>query len=135
MSRNFHQLREFLENRNSDLIGFVEGTTYPAPKEKQMLAQLMSFAFLGGIVLLIAGDSIFSALKIEEPGFYQTMKTNKMTAFLLLFLINNIGNSLLNTGAFEIYVDGDLVFSKLATGRFPTHDDLVKGMSSHGISI
>lgn len=46
-------------------------------------------------------------LKMEEPEFYQSMKNNKMTAFMLLFLLNNVGNSLLTTGAFEIFVDGE----------------------------
>lgn len=56
-----------------------------------------------------AGETIFQMLKMEEPEFYQSMKTNKMTAFMLLFLLNNVGNSMLTTGAFEIYVDGECV--------------------------
>ena len=35
------------------LTGFVEGANYPPPKEKQMIAQLFSFVFLGGIALLV----------------------------------------------------------------------------------
>ena len=86
--------------------GFVEGTNYPPPYEKQILAQICSFIFLAGIALLIGGDAIFRMLNTEEPEFYKSMKENKMTAFMLLFLLNNIGNSLLTTGAFEIYIDG-----------------------------
>lgn len=56
-----------------------------------------------------AGETIFQMLKMEEPEFYQSMKANKMTAFMLLFLLNNVGNSMLTTGAFEIYVDGECV--------------------------
>jgi selT/selW/selH-like putative selenoprotein len=135
MGRNFHNLREFLENRNSDLIGFIEGANYPPPTEKQVLAQLFSFAFLAGILLLIAGDTIFPMLKMEEPEIYKTMKTNKVSAFLMLFLMNNIGNSLLTTGAFEIYVDGELAFSKLESGHFPSGEELVEAMGRFGISL
>jgi hypothetical protein len=49
---------------------------------------------------------IFQMLSMQEPEFYVTMKANKMTAFLLLFLLNNVGNSMLTTGAFEIFIDG-----------------------------
>ena len=86
--------------------GFVEGANYPPPKEKQMLAQVFSFFFLAGIALLLGGDMIFQMLSMQEPEFYVTMKANKMTAFLLLFLLNNVGNSMLTTGAFEIFIDG-----------------------------
>lgn len=135
MGRNFHQLREFLESRNSKLIGFVEGANYPPPKEKQMLVQVFSFFFLAGIALLLGGDMIFQMLSMQEPEFYVTMKANKMTAFLLLFLLNNVGNSMLTTGAFEIFIDGELAFSKLATGRFPSGEDLVRIMAEHNISL
>jgi selenoprotein W-related protein len=29
-------------------------------------------------------------------------------------------------GRFEIYVDGDLIYSKLETGRFPDENELIK---------
>lgn len=135
MGRNFHQLREFLETRNSKLIGFVEGTNYPPPKEKQIIGQIMSFVFMAGIALLLGGETIFQMLNMPEPQMYQSMKANKMTSFLLLFLLNNVGNSLLTTGAFEIFIDGELAFSKLATGRFPSGDDLVRIMAEHNIAL
>ncbi len=30
-----------------------------------------------------------------------------------------------DSGVFEILVDGQLIFSKKATGRFPTHDEIL----------
>lgn len=137
MARNFHQLREFLETRNSNLIGddvitlidtcysgsitflntfsgFVEGANYPPPKEKQILGQVLSFLFMGGIAVLLGGDTIFQTLNIPEPELYQSMKANKMTSFLLLFLLNNVGNSMLTTGAFEIFIDGEYYMSCLS---------------------
>jgi selenoprotein W-related protein len=29
-------------------------------------------------------------------------------------------------GRFEVLVDGELIYSKLETGRFPDHDDILK---------
>jgi selT/selW/selH-like putative selenoprotein len=43
-----------------------------------------------------------------------------MYGFGVFFLGNNIQASLLSTGAFEMYLDGQLVYSKLATGGMPT---------------
>jgi thioredoxin reductase-like selenoprotein T len=125
----------YLDNFLSNGVGFVDGANYPASKEKQMIAQFFSFIFLGGIVLLLAGETIFQTLKMEEPELFQTMKANKMTAFMLLFLLNNVGNSILTTGAFEIFVDGELAFSKLETGRFPSGEDLARVMAEHNIAL
>lgn len=35
-----------------------------------------------------------------------------------------------DSGAFEVLVDGELVFSKLATGRFPARGEIVKAVAS-----
>ena len=43
----------------------------------------------------------------------------------IFFLGNNIQTSLLTTGAFEVSVNDDLVFSKLQTGKMPTIGILV----------
>ena len=33
-------------------------------------------------------------------------------------------------GRFEIFVDGDQIYSKLETGRFPEHREIVKAIES-----
>jgi len=54
------------------------------------------------------------------PQFYQKIQENKWTFGILAFFLGNmISQSLLSTGAFEIYINNDLVFSKLQTGRMP----------------
>ena len=35
-------------------------------------------------------------------------------------------------GAFEVRVDDDLIYSKLATGEFPTNDAIVEMLSTRG---
>mmetsp|Transcript_1771 Transcript_1771/g.2781 ORF Transcript_1771/g.2781 Transcript_1771/m.2781 type:complete len:136 (+) Transcript_1771:373-780(+) len=135
MRRNFLELRSFLESRNSDLIGFIDGENYPPPLSSQYIASATSLLFFGGLVLLMLGDQIFANLGIPEPDFYVYMKNNKMTSFGALFVLNNLGNSMLTTGAFEIFVNGDLVFSKLQTGRFPNGDELVEIMNRFNIKL
>lgn len=54
-------------------------------------------------------------------------------AFFILFLINSFGNSQLATGAFEIYLNDVLVYSKLETGRLPTPRDLMDALRLAGI--
>ena len=41
-----------------------------------------------------------------------------------LFVMNNIASGQLATGAFEVYLDDNLVWSRMATGEFPRYSDL-----------
>lgn len=101
-------LRSYLEMRYPHMIGFIEGSNYPPPLHAQYIAQFTSLLWIGGIVLLVAGDSILSAVGAADHPIYIWMKNNKMMAFGLLFLLNNIGANMLTTGAFEIYFNGKL---------------------------
>ncbi len=79
-----------------------------------------------GLALLLFGDSIFSALKIPPPPLYLQARDNKIQSFLILFIGVNVLMGMLNsTGAFEITVGQQLVFSKLQSGRMPTADELL----------
>lgn len=41
----------------------------------------------------------------------------------------------MQTGAFEVYVDGNLIYSKLQTKRMPSMDELIYVLSEAGISL
>jgi len=55
--------------------------------------------------------------------------------FGVFFLGNNIQASLLSTGAFEMYLDGKLLFSKLQTGDMPSLQNLQESLIAHGIIL
>jgi selT/selW/selH-like putative selenoprotein len=78
------------------------------------------------------GGSVFSMLGIPEPQWFVTLSNNKMNAFVASFFMNAMANSGLATGAFEVEVDGKLVFSKLDTGRMPSAVDIVRGLEAIG---
>lgn len=62
---------------------------------------------------------------MPHPGWYLWMKENKMTAMIGIFFGGNLINGqLLATGAFEIYVDDVLIFSKLQSGKLPTKPEI-----------
>ena len=63
---------------------------------------------------IIAGSAIFEAIGIPTPEFVKTMQESKWMYGLGVFLIgNNLQSSLLSSGAFEIYLDDQLVYSKI----------------------
>lgn len=42
---------------------------------------------------------------------------------------------MLTTGAFEIFINGKLEFSRIQTGRFPTGEELMAIMERYNIKI
>ena len=100
----------------------------------QTIAYLTGCIWLTGIMVLILGSAIFKTLGIEEPGFMKKIKENPMSFFGLLYVINAFGSSFLSTGAFEVFIDGDLVFSKLAQGHVPNLDHIKEFLAMKGIA-
>lgn len=84
---------------------------------------------------MFAGDSIIKALGFtEEPGFYTYIKQNKMMVGGALFVINNIGSNMMNTGAFEVYLNNELIYSKLRSGQPPSAELLFQILKDKGLS-
>jgi len=103
----------------------VESSEYPPKPLNALLAKVLGYVQWGVMIMLFAGDYIFTALKIAPPAIYNQMKEKKFMVIIVVMLLgSNISNMLLSSGAFEVYVDNNLIFSKLATGRMPTPQEL-----------
>ena len=71
-----------------------------------MLATAASFAQLGFIGFIIAGENVLMAINQPVPAFYYTVAESKWKWGIgAWFLGNQIQGALLQTGAFEIYVN------------------------------
>ena len=90
--------------------------------------------WFAGLALLFAGDTIMPMIGFtDEPVLYKYMKENKMLVGGALFIANNIGNGMLSTGAFEVYYNGELIFSKLKTGQVPRVEDIIYALEAAGL--
>jgi len=61
------------------------------------------------------------------PNFYLWALDNKIFACMMIFFLANlVETQLISTGAFEISVNGELVWSKLDLGRVPQPGELIQ---------
>jgi len=134
MKNNFLGLQSFLEQHISELRGNVFGDVYPPSSFAVWIAELSGILWMLGISLLIFGKSIFDIIGLPVPSFVDYITNNKVQTFIILFVMNNIGHSFLATGAFEIYLNDELIFSKLQAGRFPTMNEIFTILDSYGLS-
>lgn len=58
-----------------------------------------------------------------------------MYGIAAFFIGNQLHNALLSTGAFEIYINDVLAFSKIATGTMPDANTLNQILAAHGIQL
>lgn len=132
MKNNFLGLQSFVEGKFPEFEGNVYGEVYPPPPLSILIAQMAGYVWFFGVIFLMGGESIFQAIGVPMPQFVREISNNKVPAFIFLFVMNSFANSLIATGAFEIYVNEELIFSKLQTGRFPRADELIASFNMLG---
>ncbi|XP_064394251.1 selenoprotein T2-like [Halichondria panicea] len=100
----------------------MEGGTYPPPRVNELLSSGLFIVRMAVVLLLLAGPGVLQSIGIQNPPWiYTWAHENKMTTFLVIFIIGGqIENQLLSTGAFEVSLNDELVWSKLETGRLPS---------------
>jgi selT/selW/selH-like putative selenoprotein len=73
-----------------------------------------------------------SALGVANNAFLQAVSENKFSVIVGMFVLSSVSQSLIATGAFEVFVGGEKVFSKLEKGRMPSVPELIDNLSKLG---
>jgi thioredoxin reductase-like selenoprotein T len=136
MANYYRQCAQFIEHnlRDKHVVQF-ESANYPPGPLAETIASLASYIWIVGIFFLMVGSSVLASFGIPEPAFLKEIANNKLAAAGVLFLINQCGHSMLTTGAFEIFYNDRLVYSKLESGKLPTAEDLVHALRSVGFDV
>lgn len=123
-------MKHHLEGNYPELRNKIEGGNYPAPQYAEIMVKVTSAVQFGTIALALMGDTIFGA---NPPGFVHHINENRVALLGGGFVLNSWAQTKMASGAFEIYLNGQLIFSKLKVGRLPTQEELSAAMSAHGL--
>ncbi|CAL9197618.1 unnamed protein product [Musa hybrid cultivar] len=100
-------------------------SNYPPAFPKRVLGKVVPVLQIGVIAIITAGDQIFPRLGMAPPPWYFSLRANRFGAIASTWLFGNfLQSTLQSSGAFEVYCDGELVFSKLKEQRFPSEFEL-----------
>ena len=114
----------------------VIDSEYPTPKMNQLLSWIVRIVQVGAILIAVLGDKVFGTDPARHPGIYTLIRDRKMICcFLFFFIGNSVCNFLTQTGAFEVFLDEKLLFSKLATGRIPDAFEIIQMIKENKNSI
>ncbi|CAG0891404.1 unnamed protein product [Cyprideis torosa] len=131
-----------------------EGDNFPPPQHRIVFSQFLSIAKMLVIVLLVMGINPFDYFNMATPNIWHWLMGNKLYgALMVMFLTNAIENHLMSTGtshlrirslsyrsfvesadsfvgsrlilsAFEVWLNGIPVWSKLESGRVPNPPEM-----------
>ncbi|KGN58749.1 selT-like protein [Cucumis sativus] len=98
---------------------------YPPPLPKRLLSKVVPAVQFGIIGIIMAGEHIFPRLGMVPPPWYYSLRANRFGSIASTWLFGNFIQSFLqSSGAFEVYCNGEMVFSKLKEQRFPGEIEL-----------
>ena len=98
----------------------VQGSNFPVEPMKQFAAQGVGMLQMAIFAIIFIGTTLTDSLGISDWNAIKYIHENKWSVGMgTFFVCNNISASLVQTGAFEVFIDGQLKYSKLETGHMP----------------
>ncbi|EGR33244.1 selenoprotein t, putative [Ichthyophthirius multifiliis] len=126
--KTFDEIQNYIKTEYPSI--FLEGFEYPLSPIQNLLSKFVNNIHWIVLVFNLFGDRIFGMLNMNYPKWYLLMKNHKMQTVIGVIMVTQLLGSIVGkSDAFEIYVDGNNVYSKLNTGILPTLnaiDDIVQ---------
>jgi selT/selW/selH-like putative selenoprotein len=120
----------------------ITGDNYEVGGQKALLGSIIGYIRTAFFIMLFVGDNFFqpfgglNAMPSAVKDIYRNINENKIQYGLMVFFFGTmLQNSLTQSGAFEIYINGNLEFSKLDSGRMPNLHDVNDILSRYNINL
>jgi len=122
-----HQLKHHFPNLKT------HGMNHPATDQNLMISKVIGWGQMAGFGLMLFGQPLFQMLNKPVPDMVQYMSDNKLNTFSMLFVASFFSTQLHATGAFEIIYNGQVLHSKLESGRICDVGTLVRALEEAGV--
>ncbi|GMR31869.1 hypothetical protein PMAYCL1PPCAC_02064, partial [Pristionchus mayeri] len=125
----FDQFSQFVREKYPHMQ--IEGANYPPVAWKTYVAQAINLLKMAGLISVVTGSNPLAVLGFGTPALLTWAHGNKLSACMMLFLLSNmVESSLMSTGAFEIFLGENQLWSKLESGRVPAPGELLQMIDS-----
>ena len=120
------EIQQIMEKNFKNVI--VKGEEYPLHFIRKILSYLVTITQISVFTTMILGESIKPFLINIIPNYLiDWIIENKLLSLIISFFAGNILQSnISNTGAFEIFYNGNQIWSKLQTGNVPNINQLIQ---------
>jgi len=103
----------------------IEGGPYTPPQTVQYGIRAIRAAQLGVAATFFFGEQLFGLVGRAPPPFVGQMHENKFVTAAGVYGLDVVAQTLKSINAFEITYNGQVLHSKLKSGRFPEPVDLI----------
>ena len=121
---------KYCENLKNQIMGNftsidIDEKEYPLPQFKSFFSKFTFVSQMGINLFIFSGSKIKDKLTMIPSNVFDFVEKNKWIIMIGNFLGHQCLNKFLSTtGAFEVYYNNRLIFSKLSTNRLPSEADL-----------
>jgi len=125
-------MSQILKRESGSLIEAIHGEIAQPPMSKLFLSYVLYLVFLLGFIFTFSMSFLIGFLPNNFPfmnelqSIAQWLKDHQAILIICFFVCNLMSSSLIQTGAFEVLYDGELIWSKLETGKLPTPEYLIQ---------
>ena len=129
------EIQQIMEKNFKNVI--VKGEEYPLLFIRKILSYLVTITQISVFTTMILGESIKPFLINIIPNYLiDWIIENKLLSLIISFFAGNILQSnISNTGAFEIFYNGNQIWSKLQTGNVPNINQLIMLLNQNGANF
>ena len=129
------EIQQIMEKNFKNVI--VKGEEYPLNFIRKILSYVVTITQISVFTTMILGESIKPFLINIVPGYLiDWIIENKLLSLIISFFAGNILQSnISNTGAFEIFYNGNQIWSKLQTGNVPNINQLIMLLNQNGANF
>mmetsp|Transcript_31023 Transcript_31023/g.71500 ORF Transcript_31023/g.71500 Transcript_31023/m.71500 type:complete len:134 (-) Transcript_31023:275-676(-) len=124
----------YMKNRYDDTI-VISGEPFPPSGFASFAAQMCTLIAMGSVFCLVFGNFIKELLPEKLKNALNFLLDNPRYLIGGFLISNIIGGQMIATGAFEVYVNSDLVYSKLQTGQLPNPEAVFGALESRGLML
>jgi len=104
----------------------IKGEYYPLSPLRAVVGSSLTYSGYAVLAFTIIGTSVLGALGMVEPPWLKKLREQRWPLLALFFLANTLGSSVRTSGAYEVTLNNELIFSKLKTGAVPAVGALAK---------
>ena len=129
------EIQQIMEKNFKNVI--VKGEEYPLHFIRKILSYVVTITQISVFTTMILGESIKPFLINFIPNYLiDWIIENKLLSLVISFFAGNIlQSSISNTGAFEIFYNGNQIWSKLQTGNVPNINQLIMLLNQNGANF
>ncbi|KAF0698407.1 Aste57867_10975 [Aphanomyces stellatus] len=126
-----------LEANYPHLAGHIDGINYVTEGWKGQAAAVLSMLRWVGFAFLLFGEYVCMQLGIPySEALFEHVRENNFILMMVMMAIGVVAQNLGTSGAFEVYFNGERIFSKLEASRVPTTEEVImlckaKGLKKH----